>query len=46
MAGAGLPPRHLDWADVIALTKDAAEVSGIRYVMEAYKEEAERILDS
>ena len=33
-------------ADVIALTKDAAEVSGIKYVMEAYKDEAERILDS
>ena len=36
----------LNRADVIALTKDAAEVSGIKYVMEAYKDEAERILDS
>jgi hypothetical protein len=33
-------------ADVIALTQEAAKVSGIHYVMDAYKEEAERILDS
>ena len=32
--------------DVVALTEDAAKVSGIQYVMDAYKEEAERILDS
>ena len=36
----------LNRADVIALTEDAAKVSGIKYVMEAYREEAERILDS
>jgi hypothetical protein len=32
--------------DIIALTEDATKVSGIQYVMEAFKEEAERILDS
>jgi glutamate synthase domain-containing protein 2 len=32
--------------DVVALTRDAAQVSGIQYVMDAYKEEAERVLDS
>lgn len=32
--------------DVVALTEDAAKVSGIAYVMDAFKEEAERILDS
>jgi hypothetical protein len=33
-------------SDVIALTEDAAKISGIQYVMDAFKEEAERILDS
>ena len=32
--------------DVVALTEEAAKVSGIQYVMDAFKEEAERILDS
>ena len=32
--------------DLMALTREAAEVSGIPYVMEAYREEAERILES
>jgi glutamate synthase domain-containing protein 2 len=32
--------------DLVALTEDATKVSGIQYVMDAYKEEAERILDS
>jgi hypothetical protein len=36
----------LNRTDVIALTEDAAKVSGIKYVMEAFKEEAESILDS
>ncbi len=31
--------------DLIALTEEAAKISGIPYVMEAYREEAERILD-
>jgi glutamate synthase domain-containing protein 2 len=31
--------------DLMALTEDAADVSGIPYVMDAYREEAERILD-
>jgi glutamate synthase domain-containing protein 2 len=31
--------------DLIALTKDAAEISGIPYVMESYRDEAERILE-
>jgi glutamate synthase domain-containing protein 2 len=33
-------------SDLVALTKESAKVSGISYVMEAGKEEAERILDS
>ncbi len=32
-------------ADVAALTKEAAEVSGIRHIMDAYREEAEAIID-
>ena len=31
--------------DLIALTKDAAEISGIPYVMESYRDEAEKILE-
>jgi len=31
--------------DLMALTRDASEISGISYVMDAYKEEAERILE-
>ena len=31
--------------DIMALTEEAAKISGIPYVMEAYKEEAERILE-
>ncbi len=31
--------------DLIALTREAAEVSGIPYVMDAYRQEAEAILD-
>lgn len=31
--------------DLIALTEEAAKISGIPYVMDAYREEAERILD-
>jgi glutamate synthase domain-containing protein 2 len=31
--------------DLMSLTKDAAEISGIPYVMDAYKEEAERIIN-
>ena len=36
--------KHLDRSDLMALTREAAEVSGIPYVMEADMEEAERIL--
>jgi len=32
--------------DVVALTEEAAKVSGIPYIMDAYREEAERILDA
>ena len=32
--------------DLMALTEEAAYVSGIPYVMEARREEAERILDT
>jgi len=30
--------------DLMALTEEAAKVSGIPYVMDAYREEAERII--
>ncbi len=36
--------KYLDRSDLMALTREAAEVSGIPYVMEADMEEAERIL--
>jgi hypothetical protein len=47
MAGA----RHfrldtLNRKDLIALTEDAAKVSGLPYVMEAYLDDADRILES
>ncbi len=32
--------------DIAAITKEAAEISGIRYIMETDKEEAEKILES
>jgi len=32
--------------DLMALTEEAARVSGIPYVMDAYREEAERIISS
>ncbi|MCX7806248.1 MAG: glutamate synthase-related protein, partial [Planctomycetota bacterium] len=32
--------------DVVALTEDAAKVSGIKYIMDAYREDADRILES
>lgn len=32
--------------DVVTLTEDAAKISGITYIMDAYREEAERILDA
>jgi len=31
--------------DLVALTEEAAKVSGISYVMDAYREDAEAILD-
>jgi len=36
----------IDRADLMALTEEAAKVSGIPYVMDAYREEAERIMDA
>jgi hypothetical protein len=33
-------------SDVVALTEEAAKVSGISYVMDAYREDAERIIDA
>jgi glutamate synthase domain-containing protein 2 len=36
--------KFLDRSDIVALTHEAAEVSGIPYVMEADKEEVEKIL--
>ena len=32
--------------DIAALTKEAADISGIAYIMDADKEEAEKILES
>ena len=32
--------------DLVALTEEAAKVSGISYVMDAFKDEAESILDA
>ncbi|MBD3175265.1 MAG: FMN-binding glutamate synthase family protein [Armatimonadia bacterium] len=32
--------------DLVALTEEAAKVSGLNYVMDAYRDEAERILDA
>jgi len=36
--------QYIDRSDIVALTKDAAEVTGIPYVMESDMEEAQRIL--
>jgi glutamate synthase domain-containing protein 2 len=36
---------HIDRTDLMALTEEAAKISGIPYVMDAYQEEAERILE-
>jgi glutamate synthase domain-containing protein 2 len=36
---------HITRDDLVALTRDASEASGIPYVMDADKEEAEKILD-
>jgi len=45
MAGARkFATKHLERPDLISLTKEAAEVTGIPYVMESDAEEAERIL--
>jgi hypothetical protein len=35
---------HITREDICALTRDAADVSGIRYVMDIDKEEVETIL--
>ena len=32
--------------DLVALTPEAAQVSGIPYVMDAYREEAEKIINA
>jgi len=37
--------KHISRDDIAALTRQAAEISGIRYVMDTDKEEVERILD-
>ncbi len=36
--------KHIDRNDLMALTKDAAEVSGIDYVMDADAKEVDEIL--
>jgi hypothetical protein len=36
--------QYVDRDDLMALTREAAEVSGISYVMDADKEEVDRIL--
>jgi glutamate synthase domain-containing protein 2 len=37
---------HITRDDIAAITKEAAEISGIPYIMDADKEEAEKILNS
>ncbi|MDZ7332994.1 MAG: FMN-binding glutamate synthase family protein [candidate division KSB1 bacterium] len=37
---------HIERSDIASLTKEVAEISGITYVMDVDKEEAERILES
>jgi hypothetical protein len=37
--------QHITRDDIVALTPEAARVSGIKYVMDADKEEVEKILD-
>jgi len=45
MAGVGkLTVRHIDRNDLMALTREAAEVSSIPYIMEVDQQEVERIL--
>lgn len=34
----------VDRSDIVALTEEAAKVSGIAYIMEAFKKDADRIL--
>ena len=36
--------KHIDRNDIVALTREAADVSGIPYVMDAHREEVDRIL--
>jgi hypothetical protein len=36
----------VDRTDIVALTQEAAQVSGISYIMDAYQEDAMKILES
>ena len=36
--------KHIDRNDIVALTKDSAEISGISYVMDSDAEEVDKIL--
>jgi hypothetical protein len=36
----------MDRSDIVALTEEAAKVSGITYIMDAFKEDADRILEN
>jgi len=46
MAGArSFRPDRLRREDVVALTEEAARISGLTYIMDAHQEEAEAILD-
>jgi len=45
MAGSrNFSPSAITRKDLMSLTEDAAEVSGIPYVMDAFRKEAEKIL--
>ncbi len=45
MAGARkFAPKYIDRGDIVSLTREASEVTGIPYVMESEMKEAERIL--
>ena len=46
MSAFGMLLKFIDQNDIVALTREAAEISGITYVMEADMEEAEKILES
>lgn len=41
----GMVGKNIGRNDLMALTEEAAKISGIPYVMDAYREEAERVIN-